>query len=101
MLPVPLDHPGGTARQTCLRGHDATDTAAQQIQRAEATRIAGRERPGPQARPRAAADVLSGRCRSERRHPVGVSPRVRKREVERETGFEPATFCLGSRYSAS
>src|SRR5690242_17951111 len=23
------------------------------------------------------------------------------REVERETGFEPATFCLGSRHSAS
>jgi len=22
-------------------------------------------------------------------------------EVERETGFEPATFCLGSRHSAS
>jgi hypothetical protein len=23
------------------------------------------------------------------------------KEVERETGFEPATFCLGSRHSAS
>ena len=26
---------------------------------------------------------------------------VKGRGVERETGFEPATFCLGSRHSAS
>ena len=26
---------------------------------------------------------------------------IREGEVERETGFEPATFCLGSRHSAS
>jgi hypothetical protein len=26
---------------------------------------------------------------------------VGRAEVERETGFEPATFCLGSRHSAS
>ena len=27
--------------------------------------------------------------------------RLRPRILERETGFEPATFCLGSRHSAN
>ena len=32
----------------------------------------------------------------------GITPSIgQEREVERETGFEPATFCLGSRHSAN
>ena len=31
----------------------------------------------------------------------GCLREIRTEKVERETGFEPATFCLGSRHSAS
>ena len=53
---------------------------------------------------RAPLRVVSG-CRPERPQPRDW-PRWTDRhsgigEVERETGFEPATFCLGSRHSAS
>jgi hypothetical protein len=39
------------------------------------------------------------RCAAPNRN--ATAPRIRIREMERETGFEPATFCLGSRHSAS
>jgi hypothetical protein len=34
--------------------------------------------------------------RNEEGHPLGCLPEITAEMLERETGFEPATFCLGS-----
>ena len=53
--------------------------------------------------PRTARTLASGPCGPGATFSIMgcLSREVRIWEVERETGFEPATFCLGSRHSAS
>ena len=63
-------------------------------------------RAGCQARMHARATrdlptVLDAHARPPISRVKGLYAVVREGEVERETGFEPATFCLGSRHSAS
>ena len=40
-------------------------------------------------------------ARNEKNTQLGCLHEIRSEMLERETGFEPATFCLGSRHSAS